>query len=93
MKEAMACGTAVAGARIGGIPEAIKDGENGMLYEPDNAADLSRVLSSLASDAEARRRMGASGRRTAVSKFDARVSADQTLEVFRRVVAFKGKAR
>ncbi len=89
MKEAMACGTAVAGARIGGIPEAIEDGKNGLLYEPDNAADLARVLSALASDAESRRRMGAAGRSTAESRFDARVSAAQTLEVFRQAIEFR----
>lgn len=91
MKEAMACGTAVAGARIGGIPEAIEPGVNGLLYEPDDATDLARVLSRMVADPQGRKRMGAAGRKTAETKFDARVSAAQTLEVFRRAMALVGR--
>ncbi len=93
MKEAMACGTAVAGARIGGIPEAIEDGVNGLLYQPDDATDLARALSRLVADPAARSKMGEAGRRTAETKFEARVSAAQTLEVFRRAVRESGPGR
>jgi glycosyltransferase involved in cell wall biosynthesis len=87
MKEAMACGTAVVGARIGGIPEAIEPGTNGLLYEPDDARDLARVLSRMIADPHGRKIMGAAGRRTAEERFDAKVSAARTLEVLRRAMA------
>ena len=38
--EALSMGTPVLGARIGGIPELIKEGENGFLFTPGNVAEL-----------------------------------------------------
>ena len=86
MKEAMACGTAVVGARIGGIPEAIEHGVNGLLYSADDPVALAEAVGSLAEDAGLRKRLGEAGHETAAAKFDARVSARQTLEVLRSVV-------
>src|SRR5262249_49625513 len=40
-------GTPVVASRIGGIPELVQDGRNGLLFEPGNADDLCRVLSRL----------------------------------------------
>lgn len=42
--QALAKGVAVVGARRGGIPEIIKDGENGVLFEPTVRGDLARAL-------------------------------------------------
>lgn len=81
MKEAMACGTAVAGARIGGVPEAIEDGVNGLLFEPDDAQSLVQVLEALCKNRDLRERMGQAGRKIASKKFDAAVSASKTLSI------------
>jgi phosphatidylinositol alpha-1,6-mannosyltransferase len=86
MKEAMACGRAVVGARIGGVPEAIGHEENGLLFEPDDAADLCKALERLCGDRALRERFGDAGRRIAEQKFNARVAAEQTLAVFEQVV-------
>jgi len=45
--EAMAAGKVVIASRIGGIPEIIRDGENGLLFEAGNAIDLARKISGL----------------------------------------------
>jgi glycosyltransferase involved in cell wall biosynthesis len=42
--EAYACGKPVIGARIGGIPEIVLQGETGSLYESGNVADLAEQL-------------------------------------------------
>ena len=86
MKEAMACGVAVVGAHIGGVPEAITDGVNGILFEPDDPAALRAALVDLCSDRARRRSLGVAGRRTAEEHFNARASAEETLDLFRRVL-------
>jgi len=47
--EAYASGKPVIGARIGGIPELIREGETGLLFESGNSADLAFCLESIAS--------------------------------------------
>lgn len=42
--ESQICGTPVIGARIGGIPELIKEGQTGLLFEAGNACDLEEKL-------------------------------------------------
>lgn len=42
--EAMACGVPPIGTTVEGVPEAIKDGYNGLLAKPNDAEDLARVI-------------------------------------------------
>jgi len=48
--EAQAAGVPVIGARIGGIPEYINDGENGFLFDPGNAASLREKMQRIIDD-------------------------------------------
>lgn len=59
--EAMACGKAIVGSRVGGIPNVIQDGMTGLLVEPGNVEDLARKLRLLLEDKDLRRRMGKAG--------------------------------
>ena len=45
--EALSLGKPVIAAKIGGIPEAIKDGENGLLFTAGDAADLAEKIKHL----------------------------------------------
>lgn len=47
--EAMAFGKPVIGARIGGIPEMVSEGERGYLFEPGNIDQLAEKLSQMSS--------------------------------------------
>jgi glycosyltransferase involved in cell wall biosynthesis len=67
--EAMAMGLPVVASAVNGTPEAVIDGQTGYLVPPKDARALADRLSALASDAEARRRMGAAGRRVARERF------------------------
>jgi phosphatidyl-myo-inositol dimannoside synthase len=87
MKEAMACGRGVVGARIGGVPEAIEHGENGLLYDAESHEELAEALQYLCNRPELCERFGAAGRRFAEDKFGARVAAAQTLEVLARAAS------
>jgi glycosyltransferase involved in cell wall biosynthesis len=67
--EAQACGLPVVGSRVGGIPEAIRDGESGLLVAPENEDALTEGLLRLVSDESLRARMGEAGRAHAVKRF------------------------
>jgi glycosyltransferase involved in cell wall biosynthesis len=60
--EAMACGKAVIGSRVGGVVEVIRDGENGLLVDPNNFELLSYNIVALLKDDATRDRMGRNGR-------------------------------
>jgi GT2 family glycosyltransferase len=47
IQEAFLAGVPVVGSRIGGIPEAVTDGVNGLLFNPGDASDLASKLARL----------------------------------------------
>ncbi|MBK1620623.1 hypothetical protein CKO42_19760 [Lamprobacter modestohalophilus] len=48
--EAFAAGLPVVGSRLGGIAELVSDGQDGLLFEPGNAAELATCLRHLADE-------------------------------------------
>jgi len=59
--EAMASGRAVVASNVDGIPDAVVDGETGLLVPPDDAAALATALDTLLRDAPRRDALGAAG--------------------------------
>jgi len=75
--EAMRAGRAVVSTRIGGTPEAVVDGETGLLVPVGDAPALGRALANLLADPERRHAFGEAGRRRWVERFTAaRMVAD-----------------
>jgi glycosyltransferase involved in cell wall biosynthesis len=58
-REAFACGIPVIASRIGALPDAIRPGENGWLFEPGDAAGLAALLVELDADRDRLRRAAA----------------------------------
>ncbi|HYN06456.1 MAG TPA: glycosyltransferase [Vicinamibacterales bacterium] len=52
IREALDAGVPVIGSRIGGIPETVQDGVNGLLCRPGDVDDLHRALSRLVTEPE-----------------------------------------
>ena len=61
--EASACGKPVIGARMGGVTDAVRDGETGLLVPPASAEALGEALHALLRDPDRRDAMGEAGRR------------------------------
>jgi GT2 family glycosyltransferase/glycosyltransferase involved in cell wall biosynthesis len=57
--EAFLAGIPVVASRIGGIPELVRDGENGLLFEAGDSGDLARVLSRFCSEPDLHRTLSA----------------------------------
>jgi len=64
MLDAAMHGRPVIGARRGGIPEVVRDGETGLIIEP-GAEELGAAMASLAADRDLRERLGRAARREA----------------------------
>jgi glycosyltransferase involved in cell wall biosynthesis len=67
--EAMACGCCAIGSRVGGIPELIEHGENGLLFDSGDAAQLADALTLVVRDEALRQRLSAEAARTARERF------------------------
>jgi len=80
--EAGGCGTAVIGARSGGIPGAVEDGVNGLLVPPSDPARLARAIGRLLDDDDLRERLARQGLARARSLTWARC-AEQIFEQIR----------
>lgn len=74
--EGLSLGVPVIASRIGGIPELVRDGVDGLLVPPRDEAALARALGELAGDAPRRAAMREAGLARARTAFDAaRVAA------------------
>jgi glycosyltransferase involved in cell wall biosynthesis len=84
--EAAASGLACAGARTGGIVDILRDGENGLLFPPRDAAGLAAALRALVGDAGLRDRLGREARRSVEKGFDEETSAERYRALFSELV-------
>ncbi len=67
--EAMACACPVVASTAGGAPEAIADGQTGILVPPLDVEAVTAALDLILGDASLRRRMGEAGRRRVENYF------------------------
>ena len=61
--EAMAAGLPIVASRVGGIPDLVKDGQNGLLVPPEDASALEKAICGLLADKKKRKRMGKPGKK------------------------------
>jgi glycosyltransferase involved in cell wall biosynthesis len=83
--EAMAYGKPVIGSDLGGVAEVIKDGKDGLLFKPGDAASLRDRLEETAADDGLVRRMGMAAREKVVSEYAPDNHCDRLLAVFDEV--------
>jgi colanic acid/amylovoran biosynthesis glycosyltransferase len=79
LMEALAHGRPAVTTRISGIPELVRDGENGLLVEPGDPVALARAVRTLLEDRERAAVMGARGREIVRDEFELRSCTAQLL--------------
>lgn len=77
--QAMASGLPVIASRIGGIPETLDDGVNGILVQPGDVRELSAAIFRLVKHPELRQKMGHAGREKAQHFFDSHQTAKKSV--------------
>jgi glycosyltransferase involved in cell wall biosynthesis len=82
---AMSAGVPVIASKVGGLGEAVRHGETGLLVENEPAA-IAEAIRLLVNDRELARRMGAAGRRVAIANFTVDRMVRRTMEVYRQVL-------
>jgi glycosyltransferase involved in cell wall biosynthesis len=82
--DALEFGLPVVATRVGGIPEIITDGENGVLCEPGDLDALERAVRSFHDDAGLRQRVAAANRERAAA-WSAAAMTDRYAALYRRL--------
>jgi glycosyltransferase involved in cell wall biosynthesis len=85
--EAMAARKAVVASRVGGIPEIIKDGNNGLLVPPDSPAEIAAGVVKLLEDAVLREHLGQNGYDSVKDKYTWDRAAFSYLRLYRDLVS------
>jgi glycosyltransferase involved in cell wall biosynthesis len=83
MLEAMAGGLAIMASRVGGAREAVKEGENGLLFDPFNKAEIKNCLRRYIADRSLAVKMGERSREIAVKRYSMSRVADELLEIYK----------
>jgi glycosyltransferase involved in cell wall biosynthesis len=89
--EGMACGTPVICSRVGAMPEFIKHGETGFVF--DTQEELTRSLTRLATEVGLADRMGSRARRVVEKHYDLRVCGSRLAAVYDSILAEKPALR
>lgn len=83
LMEAMACARPVIATRVSGIPELVRDGQDGWLVAPGNALELAQAMRRcLETDAPQLHAMGERARARALERHDVDRSAQQLRQIF-----------
>lgn len=83
--EANLCGTAVVGGKEGGVPEAVLDGETGILASSEDEGEIYRAMHRLLGDDALRDRMALAGRERVLDRFTWDRAARETAAILREM--------
>lgn len=84
--EAMASGIPIVASKIGGIPDAVRDGETGLLVQPEDPSALAEAVIRLLQDQQFRNRMAKEGQQKA-QDFSWQKIAEQTAKLYKDVIS------
>ncbi len=85
--EAEAAGVPVAASRVGGIPDLIRHGETGLLFDPVDAGGTRDAIASLLASPDNARRLATKARTEALARFAPAAVARKHLEIYHEVLA------
>ncbi len=84
--EALSHGVPVVASRLGVRSEMIRDGDEGLLFEPGNPVDLARQIRRLMTDATLRSSMGRQARKSFEERFSQEHGYQRLMEIYRAAI-------
>lgn len=84
--EAMSSNKAVVACSVGGNPEIIKSGKNGLLFPPLNHRILAESIVALLKDEKLNRRLSIEARKTIEKSFSSKICAQKTLNLYYKIL-------
>ena len=84
--EAMAAGKAVVATAVGGTPEAVLDGETGLLVPPGDPVALARAIQEILSNPLLLRKMGATGRERVQREFSSATMVQRITHLYEELL-------
>ena len=91
--EALAAGRPVVATRVGGVPDVIREGEDGFLVDAGDTEQLAERLARLAGDPALRRRMGEEGRARVLPRYAVDRLVDDVDRLYRSLLEASRMAR
>jgi glycosyltransferase involved in cell wall biosynthesis len=85
--EALAAGRPVVATRVGGVPDVVRDGEDGFLVDTGDVDTLADRLVQLAEDSDLRRAMGEAGRSRVLARYSVERLVDDVDRLYRTLLA------
>jgi glycosyltransferase involved in cell wall biosynthesis len=90
--EGMAMGRAIVATRVGGIPNVVSHGVDGLLVAPGDVAALAQALEQVLGDAPLRTRLGATARETVRRRFSVATTAATYESMYRDALGLAATA-
>src|SRR5215210_6187906 len=84
--EALAAGKPVVATRVGGVPDVVRDGEDGFLVDTGDTSELADRLARLARDPVLRERMGKEGRSRVLPRYAVNRLVDDIDRLYRSLL-------
>lgn len=84
--EAMAAGVPVIAADVGGVPDLVRDGENGLLFDPLNDESMAGAVAQIFDHPQKTESMALVAQKEAVERFHPRHIAEQHLAIYRELL-------
>lgn len=84
--EAFAMGKPVVGARIGGIPELVKDYETGLTFEPGNPKDLEEKVVFIKNNQDTAKEMGINARQFVEENLSSEIHYQKLIQIYQKAL-------
>jgi glycosyltransferase involved in cell wall biosynthesis len=88
--EALAAETPVVATRVGGVPDVVREGQEGFLVDAGDTEELAERLTRLARDPDLRRRLGESGRNRVLKRYAVERLLDDVDRLYRELLRARG---